>query len=233
MTPTDDRCRFTEKAVGISKFTWIVATTKDLTVSNLFFLSIFEEGKLSSDSNSNFFNITKSDKEETTRTTQTSTVDTTATSATISSSTSSTGSSTGTSSPAIAAAGATTSTTGTAAATSISLPTPSNSPDGLTVDAKIGIGVAIPCAVVLVALGGYIMFRKRRRQTKPPVAYLYDGGNPYNPVSQGQWPGYWSGNPVSVQPRPESVAAKQHQWAAEMSAVRDPNRLFELPVAQH
>jgi hypothetical protein len=195
-----------------------------LTASNLFFLSIFEEGKVTSDSNTNFFNITNSAKGQTTTTDQTSTVGTTATAATISP--------IGSSTSGIAAGAATTSTTGTDAATGISLPTPSNSPDGLTVDAKIGIGVAIPCAVVLVALGGYMMFRKRRRQTKPPVAHLYDGGNPYNPVGQGHWPGYWGGNPVSVQPRPESFAAKQHQWA-EMDAVQDPKRVFELPVARH
>ncbi|PVI01353.1 hypothetical protein DM02DRAFT_654611 [Periconia macrospinosa] len=51
----DDMEYLTQNAVGVTKYTWLVGTRKDLTISNMFYLSIFQEGKTSADANSRNF----------------------------------------------------------------------------------------------------------------------------------------------------------------------------------
>ncbi|KAK4140971.1 uncharacterized protein C8A04DRAFT_31518 [Dichotomopilus funicola] len=57
-----DQEYISRKAVDITTFKWIVATSKALSVSRMFYLSIFREGQLDSDSESHTFFIVESDK---------------------------------------------------------------------------------------------------------------------------------------------------------------------------
>jgi hypothetical protein len=151
--------KFTGKVVDVSTFR-IVATTQDLSVSNMFFLSIFEEGKANADANNHYFNLTtKSD----TRPTAVSEGSTSASSITRITLTST----------------STTAPTLNPAETS-NAPS-SGSSGGLDSSAKIRIGVAIPAAAVLGAIASYLILRRRKRMAEqPPAAPAYHDENPYN-----------------------------------------------------
>lgn len=200
------------KAVDTSDFRWIVATTKDLTASEVFFLTIFEEGNTAGDANSHYFNITQTTDDDDPLTTTTISTTTEASTSTEVSTVSST---------------AITTTTEAAAATS-SAPVSSDS-GGLSSSATIAISVVIPCVVILAAIAGYILFRKRRKQRSVPITNMYHGqadhqGNhypydPYNGAARGQWVG---GEPLK-QDHPAELGASE----------KGPTGLFELHAPHH
>ncbi|OCK87103.1 uncharacterized protein K441DRAFT_682847 [Cenococcum geophilum 1.58] len=144
-----------------TSFPWLVRTGKNLTFSNMFWMSIFEEGSLRSDANSHYFNISSDD---------TSPPPTTSTSAGTTSSTLST-SLTSTPSDAPISKPST-------APTSTSSPAPSG---GLTTGAKIGIGVGIPVAMALGIGASFFIFKRRKhdknsRMTPVPQGDYHRGG---------------------------------------------------------
>ncbi|KAK2753843.1 hypothetical protein FQN55_000207 [Onygenales sp. PD_40] len=121
---------------------WTVRTTKDLKVSNLFFLSIFLEGETGAQSNSHYFNISvpKSDADATTTTSVSKSA-----SATISID------STSTSTPTSA---------------SQSSPSPPSSPSiELGTGAKVGIGIGAAAALALGVMIGWLLFGRKKKQT--------------------------------------------------------------------
>ncbi|KAK3294557.1 uncharacterized protein B0H64DRAFT_190184 [Chaetomium fimeti] len=203
----------TRKVVDVSTFTWIVATTKDLSVSNMFFLSIFEEGKANADANSHYFNLTRNS-------------DTRPTAAEASSSASSETRIAPTSTSATVPAETTTDPAATSSAPS------SESPSGLDSGAKIGIGVAIPCAAILGVVAGYLIFRRRKRMNEPPAAPTYHDDNPYNGVSGEKWGQYSENGPGISMPAAygHGGSAKYYQ-PAELGVVEEPRRVFELPAS--
>ncbi|KAH6856330.1 hypothetical protein B0I37DRAFT_351402 [Chaetomium sp. MPI-CAGE-AT-0009] len=205
----------TRKVVDVSTFTWIVATTKDLSVSNMFFLSIFEEGKANADSNSHYFNLTRNS-------------DTGPTAAEV---TTSASSSTGRISPTSTSATVPAAeTTSDPAATSSALS--AESPGGLDSGAKIGIGVAIPCAAILGVIAGYLIFRRRKRAIEPPAAPAYHDDNPYNGTAGGNWGQYSEKGAGTSMPVAygHGGGAKYYQ-PAELGVVQEPRRVFELPAS--
>lgn len=142
----------TQGAVGVMRYSWLVGTRKDLSVSNLFYLSIFQEGKSRSDSNSHYFNIEAKDAKE--QSTSSSSISPSSTS-------SATSILSFTTRP---SASASTSNEPTSAPNSdiqsSSSPQSSNSfPTG----AKIGIGVGILIALALCLGAGLFLFRRRKK----------------------------------------------------------------------
>lgn len=140
-----------EKFVNSTGLNWRVDTEKDLTVSNLFRLDLFEDGKTSPDSKSQRFRILRDDEGKTTA----SSTGTTSPITTSTSTDTSTDTSTATS---------TVATTSAAAGTSEVLP-----PDeegSLNVDAKIAIGVAVPFGLLILAVAGFLVFWRRRKSRK-------------------------------------------------------------------
>lgn len=131
-----------ENEINTTSYDWVVAVSSSLPEtlerSNLFYLSLFQEGSSTSDSNSHYFNITNP------QTTTTSTgISTTATkTATL------------------------TTSSGSAAPVTITpatSPSPSTS-GGLTEASKIGIGIGVPiAAIIAIGAGWLFLFRRYRR----------------------------------------------------------------------
>ena len=205
-----------ENAVNITNYSWLVGTRKNLTLSNLFYLSVFQEGKGPSDSNSHYFYIEENRVQY------------------IASSSSSALSSTSTSrdasnpTPPSSSASSNTSSVPTSAA-SVNVPTGSvtNAPnlstqetlsDGFPLGAKIGLGVGIPVALILGLAAGWLLFR-RHKNADAALPYVaqevpanqtvqyksYDSGNCYganlneaplkSPVEMAQGFNRWGGEP--------------------------------------
>ncbi|KAL2131005.1 hypothetical protein VTI74DRAFT_5687 [Chaetomium olivicolor] len=220
------------KAVDISRFKWIVATAKNLTVSNLFFLSIFEEGKSSADSNSHMFNITKPSD---TKTAAAVAPITTTSSATITITTNPPSSSN-----AEAAAG----TTSTPASSAPASTNTGSEAGGLSIDAKIAIAVTVPCVLILGALAGYLIVKRRRRkrQVDPSTMaahMMYPGGGNDNSYHNGMaggpraepWAGgHWDGKSMPLVFHQGEGSRKQDQWV-ELGGgeTRGKSGVFELP----
>jgi hypothetical protein len=195
----------TENAVGRSEYSWLVGTQKNLTVSDLFYLSIFQEGESSSDSNSHYFNIRPEDAERRTSSLPSTTVPT-STSAT---------SSTSTTAPAPASSPP---SSGTEAR---------NQPDGFPTGVKVGLGVGIPIALILCFVAGFLCFRHRRKTQEQA------GKNPYMaapPLPQNQedyqsMGGYYAGSqynkwqqsPVEAPDRAQSPVELDHGHAGDPS----------------
>ncbi|RDL31389.1 uncharacterized protein BP5553_09598 [Venustampulla echinocandica] len=135
----------TQSVLNVTSLSWMVQTTKDLSVSNTFFFCLFIEGEVRSTANSHAFNITENAAKP---------------SSTSSSSRSSSSSS---------ATSSTTSSTSTQAPASESTTTPpvviqSSAPGGLSTGAKAGIGIGISAAVVLGLGAGWFIFGRRKKQ---------------------------------------------------------------------
>ncbi|KAK4443394.1 hypothetical protein QBC34DRAFT_417216 [Podospora aff. communis PSN243] len=147
----------TQSSINTSRFSWIVATTKNLSVSNLFYLSIFEEGKSNADSNSKYFNITRAGTDAST---------TSATSSAAASSSATTPSSPTDSSSTTPAAGVGTPT--------ISTPAQASPAGGLSTGAQIGVGlgVSIPCAIALSVVASWFFFARRRKRDNRDLNYV-------------------------------------------------------------
>jgi hypothetical protein len=151
----------------------VVGTRKNLSDSNLFFMSIFEDGKTTGDSNSHYFYIVKPGQTGANETQATSTSVTLSTS-TLASTTSATeptsspskDNATGTgnapSNPTDASDDASDDASSEAATTTTS--------DGLTTTAKVAIGVSVPCAVLLGAVAMYLWLNHQRKRDREALA---------------------------------------------------------------
>lgn len=136
---------YVESVVNKTDFTWLVGTTKNLTLSNMFYLSIFEEGATTSDSNSHYFNISSKDLSPTISSI-------TATPSIPFLSTAPVSTPTEASIPTSAPSNAQTS------------PPPSPPSGGSSTGAKIGMGIGIPLALALGIGAGFLLFRHRRNR---------------------------------------------------------------------
>ncbi|KAF2246690.1 hypothetical protein BU26DRAFT_606894 [Trematosphaeria pertusa] len=134
-----------QSVVNKTDFTWLVGTTKNLTLSNMFYLSIFEEGATTSDSNSHYFNISSKDLSPTISSI-------TATPSIPFLSTAPVSTPTEASIPTSAPSNAQTS------------PPPSPPSGGSSTGAKIGMGIGIPLALALGIGAGFLLFRHRRNR---------------------------------------------------------------------
>ncbi|KAF2197952.1 hypothetical protein GQ43DRAFT_474987 [Delitschia confertaspora ATCC 74209] len=177
-----------QNTVDVTSFRWIVATSKNLTFSNMFYMSVFENGKLTGDANSHYFNISSANTNVKPSSSPPSTKTSTSPTSTppISSSSISTPASTPTNPP------------------SSSQPPPpptAASSNSFPTGAKIGIGVGIPVALILGIAAGFMLFRRRRKAEDksgevpapvvagpPGAAYsqhyggAHQDGNYYDPV---------------------------------------------------
>lgn len=185
-----------------------------LSVSALFYLSLFQEGATSSDTNSHYFYMKELDT-----TTTASTASTTSTSTSRTKEPSAAGSSL---SPTAASPATTTSTGPTASATQPSTPSA-----GIATGAKIGIGVGVAAAAIFgVALGWFVSRRRKAREQEISVAERhnlnsghtdhknYEAHNsapvfgivpPYEVATQGQqgvWPAIFEASGESRVTRP-------------------------------
>ncbi|KAK3336313.1 hypothetical protein B0T19DRAFT_437092 [Cercophora scortea] len=177
----------THSVVNVANFVWIVGTTKDLSVSNMFMMCIFQEGSKRADSNSHYFNISSKDTTSpsqavTLTATTSSAVSTSSASSTIFS-TVSTSSTPNVSSVPAAADATSTSTSAASPATSSGLPT----------GGAIGIGVGISSAVIIGIGAGWLLFgRHRKRDDTTAVALPMNytgntggyGGQPPPPLAR-------------------------------------------------
>lgn len=147
--------------VNLTSFQWRVGSSKDMDVSNIFMMSLYVEGGTEIMANSHYFNISSRSTDSGSSTTSSSTVSSSATSSTSVSLAAPT--STGSSSETTASAAATTSTPAAA------------SSGNLSKEAMIGMGVAIPCAVILGIAAGWFFFGRRRKNQQPkPVDHAPD-----------------------------------------------------------
>ncbi|KAL1861689.1 hypothetical protein Daus18300_008657 [Diaporthe australafricana] len=142
----------TKSVVNATEFQWRVITDKDLALSNVFLLSIYIEGGTVVEASSHYFNISSKSVDSTT-TTGSSILSSTTSSSTTSSSVS------------VDVPTSTESSLSTSTSTD-STTTPSTaSSNGVSKGAMIGMGVAIPCAIILgLAVGWFFFGRRRRRQ---------------------------------------------------------------------
>ncbi|ETS74845.1 hypothetical protein PFICI_13329 [Pestalotiopsis fici W106-1] len=154
----------TPSMLGAESFDWTVATDKNLSASTLFLFNIFYEGDTSPSAVSETFRITD-DSTTSSSTTTTSSSTTFATSASLTGSTTSTISTTP-----ISAASTMTSAVDTTGAvtsqTSLSSAEKNADTDGLSMGAKVGLGVAIPAVALLGIAAGYCFFRHRAGKQK-------------------------------------------------------------------
>jgi hypothetical protein len=180
--------------VGAQSFDWIVATDKNLSASTLFLFNIFYEGDTSPSAVSETFRITDDDSASSSSTTTASSSTTFVTSASITGAASLT-TSTMSTTP-ISAASTTTSagdTTGAVTAQTSLPPAEQNTDnDGLSLSAKVGLGIAVPVVALLGIAAGYYLFRhraaKQRKQhatklvaqTEPPMYQEPPNPPPYH-----------------------------------------------------
>ncbi|CAE7026491.1 hypothetical protein P3342_005783 [Pyrenophora teres f. teres] len=205
----------TQNAVNITNYSWLVGTRKNLTLSNLFYLSVFQEGKGPSDSNSHYFYI------EDNRTKESDS----SSSSLISSTLISQGVPTGI--PTSTLTGSPASSTPTNAAT-ISVPTGSvtNAPslstqetpsDAFPLGAKIGLGVGIPVALILGLAAGWLLFQHHKKNGVAP-SYPADEIPTTQNVQYKSYgnAGYYGGNMNEVPAKsPVEMAHGFHTWKAE------------------
>ncbi|KAL2268964.1 hypothetical protein VTJ83DRAFT_3810 [Remersonia thermophila] len=184
-----------QNTVDVTSVSWVVGTRKDLSVSNLFMMSVFEAGNTSPDSNSQYFYIVRPGQTPTPATTnrnlRTQTVSSSSAPTQI---LSATGISTSSSTEASSASASSkedddnTTTSTTTSITTSAEPTSTTPPpffpadsarltdesstnDGLSTTARITIGVLVPFGVILGAVVMYLWHlnhRKRDLEAGPP-----------------------------------------------------------------
>ncbi|KAF2759791.1 hypothetical protein EJ05DRAFT_537024 [Pseudovirgaria hyperparasitica] len=52
-------------AIGLTRYTWLVGTRKDLQTSNIFYMSLYREGSTTPDANSHYFYLKKNESQPT------------------------------------------------------------------------------------------------------------------------------------------------------------------------
>lgn len=179
---------------NITSFPWTVTTSKDLTTSNMFFMSLYKTGATSPDDWTVYFNISSPSSGVSTSTTLTS--------ATTSSASSTTSPTSETTSPARETTSASSSNTGA-------------SQGGFDTGAKVGIGIGIPVAAVLGIAAGWLIFRKRKSPggstDHPPQENKHASDLPPY-VSGTQDPPHFGGQPTyfeaSGEPRTSAAAVE-------------------------
>ncbi|CAI6333580.1 unnamed protein product [Periconia digitata] len=211
----DDMEYLTQGAVGVTRYAWLVGTRKNLKVSNLFYLSIFEEGKANADANSRQFNIeAEKDKDQPSSTSN----DTPSSTTPITSSKPTNGIDPKPGAP--TNAGTTVnSIKNSPSSTSSEIPTTNNN-DGFPIDAKIGIAASVPIAVIISA--GLIAFLlKRRKDNKrqesvpittaaPPIEELqkhyhnHPGSYHHYASSMSEAPSHMYDDPIELGARPQA-----------------------------
>jgi hypothetical protein len=184
---------FTENiSPSVTSLAWTVQTTKNLTVSNMFFLSIFLEGDTTSEANSYYFNITSQDEASPTSgasswtTTTTSPIQLSSTSGAIS---------TSTTSPTSSISSMSSSSTSTASPTpsssgSIDLEKNSNDNSDSTsqkVGLGVGLGLGIPLFLIAITLVGWQVIRQQNLSSpgydaKQPVTSAINNADPEPPT---------------------------------------------------
>lgn len=198
-----------ESVVDITSYRWLVGTDKDLSVSNLFYLSIFEEGARTSDSNSHYFYLAEKDKDDS-GISSTSPKTSTASSATTARTLTPTGPTSATPSP--------------------QEPTSSSSAEasgGLQTGGIIGVGVAVPVALILGAVAGWLFFGRRRRQNKAiepaPMSQSDFHGTSYYSV-----PPSTAGYPAEANPDKTQHQTGQAAYRAPSENTHNTSGLYEL-----
>jgi len=149
-----------------TSFSWIVGTTKDLTVSNMFFFCLFVEGENSAAANSHYFNITaKSGTQQTVGSSTTSSVksSSTSSSATTASSTNSENFPTSIS---------TTNSTTSASTDPTATLSVSESNKGLSTGDKFGVGIGVVGAIAIGIIAGWCIFGRRKQHNQIQVVDL-------------------------------------------------------------
>ncbi|KAI4934106.1 hypothetical protein J4E86_011488 [Alternaria arbusti] len=213
----------TQNALDITKYNWLVGTRKNLTLSRLFYLSVFQEGKGPSDSNSHYFWIEESRVEEAAPTSSSSTSSASA-SATDQASTGApntlpTPTPTGSNTPSIESGAPSASFPAGDATGAPSLTDQEASSDSFPMGAKIGLGVGIPVALIIGLVVGWLLFRRHKKRevvhelpvVQPEQYKYYQHGSHYgsnlneapprSPAEMSQTPyvgqGYkgWGGEP--------------------------------------
>jgi hypothetical protein len=147
-----DTCVPSGSVINISDFQWRVGTSKNMTVSNVFMLSMYVEGGTDVMASSHYFNISSKNTEP--ATTSSSSIS----SATTSSSTSASGNVLNSTEPPLGTSSSIVPITTTLTANS----------GGLGKGAVIGMGVAIPSAVILGAAAGWYLFGRLGRGRRMP-----------------------------------------------------------------
>ncbi|KAJ0120554.1 hypothetical protein J7T55_015283 [Diaporthe amygdali] len=142
---------------------WTVTTRKDLSVSNMFFMSLYQTGSTNPDDYSVYFNISSADG---------------------SSSTSSTAPSSTSSSP--------TSSSATDAAATTSSTSDSGGGGGLSTGAQAGIGVGVGVAAIIALAGAWlaIRHRKKAKSNVNQAATTAPGEYKHATVGETTWNGY-------------------------------------------
>ncbi|KUI74468.1 hypothetical protein VM1G_10163 [Cytospora mali] len=134
---------------GNTEYTWVVSTSKNLTLSNVFFFELYLNESTSPDTISHYFNITQPEAASPTM----------AATTTISS--------------AAALSSKSVASTLTSATTSPTNSSPVTS-SGLSSGAKVGIGVgiAIPLSSALGGIAGWLLYKRRAKPTNDEPAEL-------------------------------------------------------------
>ncbi|KAK3367790.1 hypothetical protein B0H63DRAFT_489780 [Podospora didyma] len=243
--------RITQSQVNMDSFTWIVTTTKNLAVSNVFFFHIYQEGQGSPDGASHYFNILPAQVPTLTASSAPST--------SISSSTSGLAISESSTSSTVGTVTTTSSSpSGSSTFASGKETSQSNSPSdvpvssvGISQGAQIGLGVAIPSAVIIGVLAGWFFFGRKKQQpisaarvespshmgpTYPNPYYGSNYSNNNTPNGDvGSWAGYGSpGYDVShFQPLPGGYKYQLQAIPIELHASSTTSELPTTPTRQY
>ncbi|KAL1837761.1 hypothetical protein VTJ49DRAFT_3425 [Mycothermus thermophilus] len=239
-----------ENTVDTTSFSWVVGTRKDLSVSNLFSMSLFEAGQTSPDSNSRYFYIVRPGQKPVQPNVTTSsvariqTVSTISTSARIPSATGTSTSSseqpsstsesssskddddnnnTSTHKP-ITTATEPTDTTPTSFPTdSARLTDDSSTSDGLTTTAKITIGILVPFGVILGAVVMYLWLASRRKRDLEAQHPPWSGQQQNVNVNLGApFAGFYKPETASVETRASPAPDHQRNDGANREGSANP-----------
>ncbi|KAG9253815.1 uncharacterized protein F5Z01DRAFT_656778 [Emericellopsis atlantica] len=173
----------TRRTVNIREWEWFVGTGKDLDVSNVFFLSLYEDEKSVSTANSRYFNITKVEEDFNVTTTSTPTPTSMSTSTTVPEPTTSADNN----------------------PKKDEIEDADGSSDGLSTAAYVGIAVAIACVFAILAFLFWCWFRRRRNTRNPSQQQDYMG----NPGDE-KWSDSAHTRELGQQCYPAELADKVH-----------------------
>lgn len=207
-----------ENSYNVTTYDWIVAFSTEtmphaFSVSNLFYLSLYQEGKSSSDTNSHYFYIIEAQTSTTTTSSSTSTATSFSTAGASLAPTSANSAMTESTS------GATTGSSGPAATAS----QPSNSDGTLGTGAKIGLGVGVSAVLILGVAVGWLLVRRRKARgqvnnaAEPDQRQWADGQYSGHTDAKGHDARY-SAQMLDNTPPSGAVTAGQHNWPAFFEA---------------